>query len=193
MGANGNNVRLAGKRFGRIVVLSRAGNSDGHAVWRCQCDCGRVVDFRSDKLQGGFVRSCGKNGHCSSAITEVASAEFAAWRAMRSRCASDLPAYGGRGIAVCARWQSSFEQFLSDMGPKPSPKHSLDRYPDHNGNYEPGNCRWATKKQQSRNRRVTLWVEDGRITLREYLEQHGVDADKVRAAVLRAHRKGEQV
>jgi hypothetical protein len=76
---------------------------------------------------------------------------------MKARCGN--PAikgwenYGGRGISVCDRWRKSFPAFLMDMGMRPSPKHSLDRYPDKNGNYEPGNCRWATVIEQLQNQR----------------------------------------
>jgi hypothetical protein len=82
---------------------------------------------------------------------------------MRTRCLDDkCPAYadyGGRGIKVCERWMFSFENFLADVGPRPSPDLTIDRYPDQNGNYEPGNVRWATKKEQARNTRRNVWLE----------------------------------
>lgn len=85
------------------------------------------------------------------------SAEYEIWRGMKRRCrrvkASDYPAYGGRGIQVCERWKSSFNAFFEDMGPRPSPDHQLDRFPNQDGNYEPGNCRWATRAEQNRNRK----------------------------------------
>ncbi len=83
--------------------------------------------------------------------------ERGCWHVMIARChnpeSQSFPYYGARGITVCRRWRDSFEDFLSDMGPRPSPEHSLDRFPDQNGNYEPGNVRWATREQQARNMR----------------------------------------
>jgi hypothetical protein len=83
--------------------------------------------------------------------------EYRAWQSMRDRChnhkSQDYSWYGARGITVCERWRISFLAFYEDMGPRPSPKHSIDRYPNHSGNYEKTNCRWATMTEQNRNRR----------------------------------------
>lgn len=88
--------------------------------------------------------------------------EHTAWRNMRARCRDskrdDYRLYGGRGIKVCDRWGRSFQAFYNDIGPKPTPRHSLDRYPDRNGNYEPGNVRWATASEQANNKRTNLVI-----------------------------------
>lgn len=83
-------------------------------------------------------------------------AEYTHWKAMRYRCSKktdvSYPLYGAKGVSVCARWQNSFADFLADVGPKPTPKHTLDRYPNRKGNYEPGNVRWATRSEQELNK-----------------------------------------
>lgn len=90
-------------------------------------------------------------------------AEYRTWANMKYRCfnprAKQWPGYGGRGITVCDRWADSFFAFLADVGPRPSPLHSIDRFPNNNGNYEPGNCRWATSLEQSERKRSTVLVE----------------------------------
>lgn len=110
------------------------------------------------------------------------SPEHKHWRAMINRChkPSDpgYPVYGARGICVCQRWRNSFLDFLTDMGRKPSPEHSLDRYPNNKGNYEPGNVRWATRKEQNRNRMGNVYfTHNGKtMLLCEWAEQAGMDA-----------------
>lgn len=88
------------------------------------------------------------HGHAANGL----SPEYICWQAMRQRCADiENGNYGGRGISICRRWDD-FNNFYADMGSRPSKRHSLDRYPNRNGNYEPGNVRWATSKQQNRNK-----------------------------------------
>ena len=153
---------MIGNRFGRLVVVYRDGRSGNDAAWQCRCDCGKTRRVRADHLSSGATTSCGcyRRANLLSMVTKHARAgtpEYRAWKGMKTRCTNDREKgwknYGGRGIRVCDRWLNSFEAFLADVGPRPSPQHSIDRFPDNDGNYEPGNVRWATRKQQSENRR----------------------------------------
>lgn len=150
-----------GKTFGKLTVL---GASEGF-MCRCACACGNECEVYVYNLTKGLVKSCGcyrrqfttaKNTRHGDATANKA-AEYRVWRAMISRCENpnvkDFRHYGGRGISVCARWRRDYLTFLADMGRRPSPAHSIDRYPNNDGNYEPGNCRWATSKQQRANQR----------------------------------------
>jgi len=116
--------------------------------------------------------------------------EYRAWRDMRSRCSNPkvkaYPRYGGRGITVCERWDS-FSAFLADVGPRPGPEYQIDRYPNNDGNYEPGNVRWATPEQNNNNRRDTRRVlMDGKeVTLGEACQRLGVSREVIRARVNR--------
>ena len=149
-----------------------------------KCDCGQTKVFRGTSLRIGKVKSCGINGHTWRTTQrgleagDTKTPEYATWRSIIKRC-SDLknPNYGGRGITVCDRWISSFRAFLEDVGAKPTPKHTIDRYPNNDGNYEPGNCRWATAVEQCRNTRRNVYLEvDGeRLLLLEYVEKMGLN------------------
>lgn len=154
---------LTGLRFGRLKVIKLVVDKRirGNLVWTCLCNCGQIKDIKAGNLQSGVTQSCRclnfdrsreKNTKHGARYTP----EWLAWKAMRERCRRkghvQYEDYGGRGIKVCARW-NSFENFLTDMGKRPSDKHSLDRYPNNDGDYEPTNCRWATAKQQANNRR----------------------------------------
>lgn len=173
--------------FGRLVLVRRVENGKGRkARWLCICACGSEYVAEAYSLRRGITRHCGCDSSARSraATTHGGSRTrlYRIWKNMHRRCDlethPDFPNYGGRGIEVCQEW-SDFARFREDLG-EPGPRATLDRI-DNDGDYEPGNCRWATPKQQARNtRRNRLVTYRGRrMSLAEASELAGVPYKKV--------------
>lgn len=192
--ASANSLNLVGMTFGRLSVISKANTriykSGGKkTAFLCRCSCGNEVEVLGSSLTKG-QQSCGclKNEKFIERSTShgmTKTKTFVTWCAMKTRCnnknASSYVNYGGRGIKVCDDWNNSFEAFLRDMGEKPSDEFSIERI-NVNGNYEPSNCKWATKKEQVRNKRSNRFITFNGITktLVEWAESLKMDQASLR-------------
>lgn len=192
-------IDFVGKRFGRLVVI-REGDArirpSGQRVryWICQCDCKAILERCTGDLQSRPIASCGCarrektiERNTTHGLSKSHPSEYITWRSMRARCQNtrnkEYHRYGGRGIVICERW-ASFEAFFADMGCKPSSVHSIDRI-DGDGDYEPGNCRWATSVEQSRNRDCVTKIMIGgrRLVIPDIAVNAGIHASTIRARI----------
>ena len=191
--SNGVTMRLkqvadkTGKRFGRLVVIGLVGRKGPRTMWRCRCDCGTVKDLSGLVLATGATKSCGclkTDVLKSRAKPNRQTPEFRVWCGMIARCdypnATGYQMYGGRGITVAEEWRD-FDRFFADMGARPGPDYDIDRI-DNNKGYAPGNCRWASRRENCRNTR-----RNHRVTFRgktmsvvEWSEETGLDASAIR-------------
>jgi len=186
---------LTGQAFGRLTVLGYAGkNKRRFSMWTCRCECGLPCVVQGTSLTRSATRSCG----CLQRNTVTArnmkhglsrSPEFTTWHSMFERCNNPrnkaYAHYGGRGISVCDRW-SAFETFYEDMGPRPSPNHSIDRIDNAKG-YCKVNCRWATQTTQNRNsRRNRVLTFNGKaMCLSEWSEQLSISIQTLHSRLRR--------
>ena len=188
-------IDLTGKIFNKLTVLGRCEDyisPKGNKVvkWECICECGNKTKVIGSILKSNGTKSCGcLNYEPTNTIhNKRFSTEYSSWRSMKRRCTeptnNTYKNYGGRGIKVCDRWLESFKNFYEDMGDKPSQNHSIDRI-DVNGDYEPGNCRWISLKEQQYNRRNVTNING--VSLREYCKLNNLNYNHI----LRERKKGK--
>lgn len=175
---------LTGRVYGRLTVLRFAGKkANGNPLWLCRCECGTERTIIGSSLRSGRQQSCGcwnkerirRHGKCKTP-------EYVIWAGMKQRCRNPLAGsyrnYGGRGIAVCERWSGrrGFESFLADMGPRPSPQHTIERI-NNELDYSPENCAWALPEQQANNKRTCRYLtHDGcMMTIAQWARHVGLE------------------
>lgn len=192
---------ITGERYGRLVAICSTGRKRGsNYIWQFKCDCGNEVELVSGDVRSGSSSSCGcfAREECGKRMREVAvrvnplraihsmtgSRTFVSWDSMKQRCLNpshnSYDYYGGRGIKVCTAWLDSFEAFLADMCERPKGM-TLDRI-DPDGNYEPGNCRWATAKDQGNNKRSSRFLTHaGKTqTVAQWADEIGISRQSLR-------------
>lgn len=181
---------LTGKVFGRLTAIRIDGKLNRSFAWVCSCECGNSIRVRGAALSNGNTKSCGclKIEKFKSRVTKHGlhgTPEYIAWKAMKQRCYDPnhefYHRYGGRGITVDPSWIDNFGAFLAHIGKRPTKNHSVDRI-DHERNYEPGNVKWSTPKQQARNTSASVFVtlHGERMTRAEAAERIGWKYIKLR-------------
>ena len=189
----------AGDRYGQLMIVRelelRRSAGSVKRWFLCQCKCGKECEVRMGHLRSGHTNSCGCLVVTPAGTHAVYhgmedSPEYHVWRGVKQRCyrkrARGYANYGGRGIKMCDRWRQSFKAFIDDMGARPSPEHQLDRYPNQDGDYEPGNVRWATRAEQNRNRKDNVMLEfrGERMCLTDWAKRAGMTKGTLRSRLL---------
>ena len=182
-------VDITGLRFGRIVALEVSGKSKGGSIlWKCLCDCGGVKNIRAGTLRSGNTKSCGclvrealHKTHGMASCKKGRPRLYSIWANMKQRCynpkGSGYSYYGARGIIVCDEWKNDFKAFYDwAVGNGYSEDLTIERI-NNDGNYEPSNCQWATRKEQSRNTRQNVYVihDEKRLCLKDVANLTGID------------------
>lgn len=189
---------LLGQRFGRWLITEVFKKPGKPTKFRVLCDCGTEEIKHYANITSGASKSCGclnkelmatkfrTHGHTAGTKDGCGDRAYRTWASIKRRCSlegqENYERYGGRGISVCERWKDSFEAFLEDMG-EPPDGMTIDRFPDTNGNYEPGNCRWATIEEQANNKRTSRLIEylDRTQTMAQWCRELGLDYGMVRS------------
>lgn len=191
-------IDLTGKKFGRLTVVSlkqKASRIDGKqkpTKWLCLCDCGKEKAVNPSNLKSGFTQSCGclqkeRASNASPLKTHGKSnkAEYNSWHSMVQRCHNknnpNYTHYGAKGVFVCHEWLFDFERFHSDMGDKPSKKHTIDRI-DVTQGYSASNCKWSSKDEQANNKRNTKFLEldDKRLSISQWAKEIDLNPATIR-------------
>ncbi len=188
-------ILTSASKWGQLRFLREMEPLSGYRRFiECACTCGNTLAVQLASVQSGNTVSCGcyrqkvsgdsKRTHGLSGIPE-----HGIWKGIIKRCynqnAIGYENYGGRGIKIADCWRSDFPAFFAYVGPRPSPRYSIDRYPDTNGNYCPGNVRWATDAEQSRNTRRNVWltIDGSTMVLQDWADELGVEGKLARSRI----------
>lgn len=174
---------LTGLKFGKLTAIKPLRQDNNlYWVWLCQCDCGNTKEVNSKQLIQHLTTSCGCARFKDNAYTHYP--EYRIYNAIKTRCnnknCKSYSRYGERGIKMCVEWVESFENFLKDMGQRPTPNHSIERI-DVNDDYKPTNCKWATAKEQANNKRNNIKFTYNNIeyTLKEFADKFDIQYKKL--------------